>query len=239
MRLHTGHNRLNAHMFRKMKLAPSPTCNCGLEDQTAEKILQRCPLLQTARTSVWPTVRNRDAERTFSVRNHNSEGAFSVRNRDAERTFTVGNRNAERTFSVRNRLAERTSVGNHKAERTSVRNHNAERTSVRNHNAERTFFVRNHKAERTFFVRNHNAERTFFVRDHNAERTFFVRNHSAEKDLLFSQGLVQQAKQIPSPCIKHTLGNSMISHPQPLQLDPSSKPRRSLEVRPPRPFFFF
>ena len=55
MRLHTGHNRLNAHMFRKMKLAPSPTCNCGLKDQTAEKILQRCPLLQTARTSVWPT----------------------------------------------------------------------------------------------------------------------------------------------------------------------------------------
>ena len=38
----------------KMKLAPSPTCNCGLEDQTAEHILQRCPLPQTARTNVWP-----------------------------------------------------------------------------------------------------------------------------------------------------------------------------------------
>ena len=38
-----------------MKLAPSPNCNCGLEDQTAEHILQRCPLLQTARTNVWPT----------------------------------------------------------------------------------------------------------------------------------------------------------------------------------------
>ena len=35
--------------------APSPTCNCGLEDQTAEHILPRCPLLQTARTNVWPT----------------------------------------------------------------------------------------------------------------------------------------------------------------------------------------
>ena len=54
MRLHTGHNRPNAHMFREMKLAPSPTCNC-LGNQTAEKILQRCPVLQTARTSVWPT----------------------------------------------------------------------------------------------------------------------------------------------------------------------------------------
>ena len=38
-----------------MKLASSPICNCGLEDQIAEHILQRCPLLQTARTNVWPT----------------------------------------------------------------------------------------------------------------------------------------------------------------------------------------
>ena len=43
MRLRTGHNRLNAHMFSKKKPAPSPTCNCGLEDQTAEHVLQRCP----------------------------------------------------------------------------------------------------------------------------------------------------------------------------------------------------
>ena len=56
MRLRTGRNRLNAHMFRKMKLAPSPTYYCSLEDQTAEHILQRYLLLQTARTNVWPTV---------------------------------------------------------------------------------------------------------------------------------------------------------------------------------------
>ena len=42
-------------MFKKMKLEPSPVCNCGLDDQMAEHILQRCPLLQTARTNVWPT----------------------------------------------------------------------------------------------------------------------------------------------------------------------------------------
>ena len=42
-------------MLRKTKLAPSPICNCGIEDQTAEHILQRCPLLQTARRNVWPT----------------------------------------------------------------------------------------------------------------------------------------------------------------------------------------
>ena len=55
MRLRMGHNRLNAHMFKKMKLAPSPIRNGGLEDETAEHILQKCPLLQTARTNVWPT----------------------------------------------------------------------------------------------------------------------------------------------------------------------------------------
>ena len=54
-RLRTGHDRLSAHMSRKMKLAPSPTCNCGLEDQTAEHILQKCPLLQTARRNMWTT----------------------------------------------------------------------------------------------------------------------------------------------------------------------------------------
>ena len=42
-------------MFKKMKPAPSPICNCSLEDQTAEHILQRCPLLQRERTNMWPT----------------------------------------------------------------------------------------------------------------------------------------------------------------------------------------
>ena len=55
LRIRQGHNRLNAHIFRKMKLAPSPTCNFGLEDQTAEHMLQRCPLLQTTRKNMLPT----------------------------------------------------------------------------------------------------------------------------------------------------------------------------------------
>ena len=54
MRLRTGHNRLNAHMNRKMKLTPTPTCDCGLSDQTAAHILQDCPLFQNQRTMVWP-----------------------------------------------------------------------------------------------------------------------------------------------------------------------------------------
>ncbi|XP_053376916.1 uncharacterized protein LOC128547772 [Mercenaria mercenaria] len=53
-RLRTGHNRLNAHMCTKLKLSPSPMCPCGLEQQTAEHILQRCPRLENQRKRVWP-----------------------------------------------------------------------------------------------------------------------------------------------------------------------------------------
>ena len=40
VRLRTGHNRLNSYMDSKLKLASSPTCPCGQEDQTTEHILQ-------------------------------------------------------------------------------------------------------------------------------------------------------------------------------------------------------
>lgn len=42
-------------MYRKVRLAPSPLSNCGLEDQRAEHVLQRRPLLQTVRQTVWLT----------------------------------------------------------------------------------------------------------------------------------------------------------------------------------------
>ena len=54
VRLRTGHNRLNSHVHRKLKLAPSPTCPCGQEDQTTEHVLQRCPLHKATREDVWP-----------------------------------------------------------------------------------------------------------------------------------------------------------------------------------------
>ena len=54
MRLRTGHNRLNAHMFKKMKLAPSPLCNCGRSEQTTAHILQDCPIYTSERKAVWP-----------------------------------------------------------------------------------------------------------------------------------------------------------------------------------------
>ena len=37
--LRSGHNRLNAHMHRKLKIGPSPTCPCGEEDQTTELVV--------------------------------------------------------------------------------------------------------------------------------------------------------------------------------------------------------
>ena len=54
LRLRTGHNRLNFHMCRKLKLAPSTACNCQQGDQTAEHILQSCLNLHTLRESIWP-----------------------------------------------------------------------------------------------------------------------------------------------------------------------------------------
>ena len=54
VRLRTGHNRLNSHMHRKLKLVPSPSCPCGQGDQTAEHVLQTCPLFNQAREEVWP-----------------------------------------------------------------------------------------------------------------------------------------------------------------------------------------
>ena len=53
-RLRTGHCRLNSHLSKKMKLVPSSTCPCGLEDQTPEHVLQTCPLFQEQRKQVWP-----------------------------------------------------------------------------------------------------------------------------------------------------------------------------------------
>ena len=46
VRLRTSHNRLNVHMYRNVKLVPSPICPCGPEDQTMKHILQRCPIHQ-------------------------------------------------------------------------------------------------------------------------------------------------------------------------------------------------
>lgn len=54
VRLRSGHNRLNAHMYKKYRLVQSPKCPCGEEDQTAEHVLQRCKRHDQERTATWP-----------------------------------------------------------------------------------------------------------------------------------------------------------------------------------------
>ena len=54
-RLRSGHNRLNVHMHRKLKIVPSQTCPCGEEDQTTEHVLQICNIHQPERIAQWPS----------------------------------------------------------------------------------------------------------------------------------------------------------------------------------------
>ena len=53
-RLRSGHNRLNAHIHRKLKIVPFPTCPCGEEDQTTEHVLQICNRHQPERIAQRP-----------------------------------------------------------------------------------------------------------------------------------------------------------------------------------------
>ena len=53
-RLRTGHNRLNKHLSR-MKMVPSPKCQCGDADQDEMHVLQHCKTLKALREQTWPT----------------------------------------------------------------------------------------------------------------------------------------------------------------------------------------
>lgn len=53
-RLRTGHNRLNHHLHRKMRLVPSPLCSCGEAEQTTTHILQECRDFRDLREEHWP-----------------------------------------------------------------------------------------------------------------------------------------------------------------------------------------
>ena len=54
-RLWTGHNRLNQHLNRVLKVTPSPMCLCGEAEQDTIHVLQTCKNLHSIRTSIWPT----------------------------------------------------------------------------------------------------------------------------------------------------------------------------------------
>lgn len=54
-RLRTGHNRLNKHLHRVLKVIPSPMCPCGEAEQDTEHFLQTCKSHQALRTKIWET----------------------------------------------------------------------------------------------------------------------------------------------------------------------------------------
>ena len=54
-RLRTGHNRLNNHLFTKLRIGTTEQCPCRTGGQTTEHLLQSCPLHETLRKRVWPT----------------------------------------------------------------------------------------------------------------------------------------------------------------------------------------
>ena len=53
MRLRTGHNRLNSHMFRTFKIGTSAQCPCGAAEMTTEHVLMDCPSLGDLRRATW------------------------------------------------------------------------------------------------------------------------------------------------------------------------------------------
>ncbi|XP_078312866.1 uncharacterized protein LOC144619290 [Crassostrea virginica] len=52
-RLRTGHNRLNQHLYRVMKVIPSLMCPCGEAEQNTEHFLQTCKLHLAQRQKIW------------------------------------------------------------------------------------------------------------------------------------------------------------------------------------------
>ncbi|CAG2230681.1 unnamed protein product [Mytilus edulis] len=51
--LRTGHNRLNQHLHKVMKVVPSPMCPCGEAEQDTAHLLQSCKIHQALRDKIW------------------------------------------------------------------------------------------------------------------------------------------------------------------------------------------
>ena len=53
-RLRTGHNRLNYHLYSKLRIGHTEQCPCGTGSQTTEHLLQSCPIYKPHRKGIWP-----------------------------------------------------------------------------------------------------------------------------------------------------------------------------------------
>jgi ribonuclease HI len=52
-RLRSGHNRMNAHLFR-LKIVPTDKCPCKTAPMTTQHLLMDCPLHEVIRQATWP-----------------------------------------------------------------------------------------------------------------------------------------------------------------------------------------
>ncbi|XP_021348275.1 uncharacterized protein LOC110447129 [Mizuhopecten yessoensis] len=52
-RLRTGHNRHNQHLYKVMKVVPSPRCPCGEAEQDTAHLLQSCKIHLALRDKIW------------------------------------------------------------------------------------------------------------------------------------------------------------------------------------------
>ena len=53
-RLRTGHNRLNYHLYSKLRIGHTEQCPCVTGSQTTEHLLQSCPTYEPLRKGIWP-----------------------------------------------------------------------------------------------------------------------------------------------------------------------------------------
>ena len=53
-RLRTGHNKLKAHLFNMLNIGNTAMCDCSMEEETTNHILQDCPLYREERCKFWP-----------------------------------------------------------------------------------------------------------------------------------------------------------------------------------------
>ena len=53
-RLMTGHNRLNYHLYSKLRVGHTEQCPCGTDSQTTEHLLQCSPIYEPLRKGMWP-----------------------------------------------------------------------------------------------------------------------------------------------------------------------------------------
>ena len=53
LRLRTGHNRLNYHLYSKLHIGHIEQCPCGTGSQTTEHLLQSCPIYEPHWKGIW------------------------------------------------------------------------------------------------------------------------------------------------------------------------------------------